>query len=452
MAENHFAVIGHPIAHTMSPFIHERLFALSGKAGRYGVLDIAPEELPGRMELLRTLIGFNITIPHKQSIIPLLDGLNEKSEFFHSVNTVKNTDGRLTGFTTDGTGFCKALKAGGAFLDGRTVVLGAGGAGRVLAFEAILAGSSVTVAVRPHGLAAAEKLCADIRAKTAGAQADFCLMEDIGGKIDLLANATPVGMFPRTGECPVPEETIRKADCVFDAVYNPDQTLLIRTARKNGVRAVGGMSMLVWQAAAAHEIWYGASFDAGDIQALCADAVAEMKRKFGNIVLCGYMGSGKTCVGNRLARITGRTFVDMDRYIEQKEGVTVAEIFSSRGEAAFRAMERAAAKELSLKSGLIIATGGGALMDPENTAALKGNGVIVLLDASVEAIRQRLSGDSTRPLLSGPGREETMSRLYSERTDRYRAAADFTVDADGGVETVAEKIRETVKIPLIPNE
>lgn len=451
MTEYHFAVIGHPIAHTMSPFIHERLFSLSGRNGRYGVLDIPPEELPLKMEQLNTLSGFNITIPHKQSIIPLLDGLNEKAEFFNSVNTVKNTDGRLTGFTTDGTGFCKALEAGGADLRGRTVVLGAGGAGRVLAFEAALSGGSVTVAVRPHGLAAAEKLCADIRTKVAGARADFCLLTEIDGKIDLLANATPVGMFPRTGECPVSEEIIKKAACVFDAVYNPNETQLVKTARKNGVRSIGGMSMLVWQAAAAHEIWYGAEFDTADIQLLCIDAVTEMKKKFGNIVLCGYMGSGKTSVGKRLAELTGRTFIDMDRYIEQKEGATISEIFAARGEAAFRAMERETAKELSLKSGLIVATGGGALMDAENTAVLKENGVIVLLNASMEAIRKRLSGDSSRPLLNGSDREETLQRLYRERMGVYRAAADFTVDADGCVQDVTQRILKTVNIPLIPN-
>nr|WP_319489138.1 shikimate kinase [uncultured Caproiciproducens sp.] len=452
MTENNFAVIGHPIAHTMSPFIHNRLFALSGKTAGYRVWDISPSELPGRMKALHTLCGFNITIPHKQSIIPLLDELDEKSVFFNSVNTVKNTGGRLTGFTTDGAGFCKALEAAGIGLSGRTVVLGAGGAGRVMAFEAALSGGVVTVAVRPHGMEAAEKLCANIRAKIKEARADFCLLDEIDGKIDLLANATPVGMFPSTTACPVSEKIIKKAACVFDAVYNPNETLMIKTARKNGVRAIGGMSMLVWQAAAAHEIWYGAKFRPDDIQTLCNDAVTEMKNKFGNIVLCGYMGSGKTSVGSLLAKITGRTFVDMDHYIEKREGMTIAEIFSARGEEAFRIMEREAAKELSLQYGLIIATGGGALLNPENTAALKENGVVVLLDASLDVIRDRLSGDVSRPLLDGPDRKEKMQRLYSERVGVYRAAADFKVDADGCVIRIAEEIRELLKIPLIQNK
>lgn len=452
MIEKTYAVIGHPIAHTMSPFIHARLFSLNGKQAGYGVRDIPPQELEKRMDELRSLRGFNITIPHKQSIIPLLDGLDQKSVFYNSVNTVQNRNGRLTGFTTDGTGFCKALEAGGAKLTGRTVVLGAGGAGRVMAFEAALRGGTVTVAVRRHGLEAAQKLCSDIQSKVKGAKADFCLLEEIHGKTDLLANATPVGMYPHTEACPVSEEIIRNASCVFDAVYNPNETLLLKTARKNGVRTIGGISMLVWQAAAAQEIWYGAKFRKEDIEALCADAVFEMKKEFGNLVLCGFMGSGKTTVGKLIAQKAGRTFVDMDQYIEQKQGVRISELFASQGEAAFRKLEREAARELAQKSGLIIATGGGTLMDPENIAELKSSGIIVLLDASLEKIQKRLRGDQTRPLLSGPEHDENLRRLYLERSDRYRLAADIVLRADAPAGEVAEQILQALKNPPIPSE
>ena len=106
-----FAVIGHPIGHTMSPFIHNKLFALSNGCGAvsYHALDISPEELESSMPRLREFSGFNITIPHKQAIIPHLDNLDAKAAFFHSVNTVKNENGRLTGYTTDGAGFTKAF-------------------------------------------------------------------------------------------------------------------------------------------------------------------------------------------------------------------------------------------------------------------------------------------------------------------------------------------------------
>lgn len=452
MDGNQFAVIGHPIAHTMSPFIHTRLFSLSGRQADYGVLEISPSELENQMRKLRTLGGFNITIPHKQSIIPFLDKLSDKSAFFGSVNTVKNDGGQLTGFTTDGEGFCRALSAAGASLNGRTIVVGAGGAGRVLAFESALKGGHVTVAVRPRSYPTAERLCTDIRLKVKNALVDCCLLDEISGRVDLLANATPVGMYPNTAQCPVSPEVIKKAACVFDAVYNPNETALVKAAHKNGVKAIGGMSMLVWQAAAAHEVWYGATFHPDDISTLCTDAVNEMKKTFGNIVLCGCMGSGKTTIGERLAKNTGRTFVDMDYYIEQSEGMPVTEIFATRGEAAFRSMEQKAARKLAQNSGLIIATGGGTLMNPENTAVLKENGVVVLLDASIDTLKNRLKGDRSRPMLAKPNSDAVMEELYRARIGVYRAAADLVIPANDSVQVVAKKVRMALKIPLIQTE
>lgn len=445
MSSSQFAVIGHPIAHTMSPFIHARLFALSGRPARYGILDIPPEELSARLPRLRELDGFNITIPHKQTIIPFLDSLDEKAALFHSVNTVKNEGGRLTGFTTDGAGFCRALETAGVALSGRVVILGAGGAARPLAFEAARHGGRVTVAARAHSMEAARRLCAELEAKVSGANAGVCPIDAVEDPAELLVNATPAGMYPNTGACPVPEDTVRGASCVFDAVYNPGETALLRLARENGVQAVGGMDMLVWQAAAAHEIWYGARFDPKDIGQLCADAAFELKKQFGNVVLCGFMGSGKTTVGRVLARKLGRAFIDMDQWIEERQGMTVSEIFARHGEAEFRRMERDAARDLGRQSGLVVAAGGGALVDPKNAAEFRRNGVVMHLDAGLPSLRARLEGSKSRPMIAGASRgeqEEKMERLYRARADAYRAAADFSVPADDLPEPVAGKIQE----------
>ncbi|HBQ45543.1 MAG TPA: shikimate dehydrogenase, partial [Ruminococcaceae bacterium] len=155
MEPKNFAVIGHPVGHTMSPFIHARLFALCGVRARYGALDIPPESLAASLPRLRALDGCNVTIPHKRAILPLLDGVDKKAAAAGSVNTVKSEGGRLTGFTTDGEGFRRALEAAGIPLRGKVTVLGAGGAARACAFEAALAGCRVTVAARAHSLPAA---------------------------------------------------------------------------------------------------------------------------------------------------------------------------------------------------------------------------------------------------------------------------------------------------------
>ena len=440
MKEKSYAIVGHPIAHTMSPFIHSRLSALAGIPARYGALDLAPQALAEALPLLRGLDGCNITIPHKRSIIPLLDALDQKAALVGSVNTVKNEGGRLTGFTTDGDGFRMALSAAGVGLGGRTVVLGAGGAARAVAFECALAGGSVVVAAREHSLPAAAELCADLAKKVPGARAESRPISEVGGEMDLLVNATPAGMYPFPKSCAADEDLVRRARCVFDTVYNPGETALLRLARRNGVKTVGGMAMLVWQAAAARTIWTGARFQPEDVGRLCGQADFEMRKKFGNLVLCGFMGSGKTTVGRLLAEKKGRRFVDLDLWIEEREGMPIAAIFSKYGESRFRELERRAVDELSFETGLVIAPGGGALLDPENAAALKAGGVVVLLDAGLPSLRARLEGDETRPLLWGEDRDAAMEALYRARIPVYRAVADAAVPADGTPEQTANTV------------
>lgn len=146
-----------------------------------------------------------------------------------------------------------------------------------------------------------------------------------------------------------------------------------------------------------------------------------------NIVLCGFMGCGKSTVGKNLARKTGRKFIDMDRYIEQKEGMTVAEIFAQHGEDGFRDREHEACRELADMSGLVIASGGGALTFERNVQAFKGKDTIVFLNVPLSIIAQRLKNDTRRPLLQRPDKDKVMRELYNKRLPGYRAAADITV-------------------------
>lgn len=152
-----------------------------------------------------------------------------------------------------------------------------------------------------------------------------------------------------------------------------------------------------------------------------------MKRK--NIILCGFMGCGKSTIGNLLSKKTGMSFIDLDSYIEQKENKTVAEIFADNGEDYFRQLERDASKELSQKKSLVIATGGGTLTFQENVDAFKTSGKIVLLDVPVEVVSERLQGDTTRPLLNRPDKEQAMRELYEKRMPLYQSAADIVVNA-----------------------
>lgn len=280
MSVKKFAVIGHPIGHTMSPFIHKRLFALSGVEAEYTKLDIAPANLAAEYEnTLSKLDGYNITIPHKQNIIPLIDEIDGKAKMYGSVNTVANFEGTAKGYTTDPDGFLKALEAAEIALDGRVVIIGCGGVARTMAYEVVLKKQPLLFAVRKDDVKIAEFLCDEIRKTVDGAVAEYCLIEELSGDIDVLVNATPLGMFPNVDSQPVSDEVINRCAGVFGAVYNPLETVLIKKAVANGAKAAGGMSMLVWQAVVAHEKWDGSVYGKNDIAKLCADSAQELKNR-----------------------------------------------------------------------------------------------------------------------------------------------------------------------------
>ena len=282
-----FAVIGHPIGHTMSPFIHRRLFSLSGHTPEYAVLDVP--DLPAAMETLRGLDGFNITIPHKSAIVPLLDDVDEKAALFGSVNTVKAENGKLCGYTTDGIGCRKSLLRYGLDFGGEQLILGRGGAARAIAFEITLtcAAPHIDFACRAASMEKAQALCAELetlcekQGKTGAFRVlSYDVLEQETKRYDLVLNTTSVGMYPHAGVSVVGETVLKRCRAAFDAVYNPGETEFLRLAKALGLVTVGGMGMLVCQAAAAHEIWYGAVFRDSDIEQLIADAEAETERIF----------------------------------------------------------------------------------------------------------------------------------------------------------------------------
>lgn len=272
-----YAVIGHPIGHTMSPFIHKRLFELSGIDAEYTVVDIEPENFERDYNnILKKLDGYNITIPHKQRVIPFLDKIDDKAEMYGSVNTVANIDGVSKGYTTDPDGFLKALGYASIPLSGNVVILGCGGVARTMAFEALLKNAALKFAVREKSIGKAKALIDEIKTKLDNPDVSYCLIDELSEDITTLINATPVGMSPNTDYMPVSEAVIKRCENVYDAIYNPLDTKLIKTARKNGANAESGMSMLVWQAVVAHYHWDKIDYDVKDIEKLCEDAAKEL--------------------------------------------------------------------------------------------------------------------------------------------------------------------------------
>ncbi len=278
-----FGLIGHPLGHSLSPQIHTRLFRLDGETVDYQLYDISPEELPQKLDFLSTLDGFNITIPHKVGIIDYCDRLTEGAQRYRSVNCVANGSEKL-GCNTDVMGFTKSIDMLGASLCSDVLLIGCGGGGRMMAIETALSGGKLTIAVLPSDEALVQQVVEEIRAAKPDAEVKYvlingsCLCEqDFGGsypKFDLLINATPVGMFPKIDRMPCTPELLHEVSYVFDVIYNPKETLLARTARERGAKAMTGMAMLVLQAVAAHEIWDGSSYNKEDIDLLISDMEA----------------------------------------------------------------------------------------------------------------------------------------------------------------------------------
>lgn len=285
MSKKHYGVIGHPIGHTLSPFIHTRLLKLAGIDGEYGVYDIAPEELDEKFAVtLSKLDGFNATIPHKQAVMHLLNEKDSTAELYGSVNTVDfkhNDDGTVysKGYTTDGIGFEMALDNAGISFGKNVTIIGCGGVGRVFANTCAAKGCSLTILECEAALEGARQFVENLNERCGEGTARVFATGDFEGKSDLLINATPIGMFPKVDGCAASDVLIANADAVFDAVYNPVDTVLVKKARANGIKAISGMTMLVYQAAAAETIWNGAEFDPKDIEKIAEDCFKELADK-----------------------------------------------------------------------------------------------------------------------------------------------------------------------------
>lgn len=277
-SEKRFALTGCPLGHSISPFIHSELFKIKGVNAEYKLVEAEEKMLFEKFETtLKELNGFNVTIPHKINIIPLLNALSKKAELFGSVNTVKILNGASKGYNTDCEGFLRALKYSNIEIGKSVLILGCGGVSRMFAFETLLSGANADIAVRKASLEKAEKLKIEIKEKL-GKSVKVITLNEVNDEYDLIINGTPVGMFPNLDECPISEDVVKKSSAVFDAIYNPQETLILRYAKQLGKKYCNGLSMLVWQAAAAQEIWLGESFSPSEVEAVINLCSKELER------------------------------------------------------------------------------------------------------------------------------------------------------------------------------
>jgi shikimate dehydrogenase len=248
-----FGLIGHPVGHSMSKAMHEAAFRALGLDYSYGLYDVSPDELRLFMEN-SNFLGLNVTTPLKVRVLEYLDELTEHALLTDAVNTIEFAGGRRIGHNTDVVGFMKSLEEAGVEVSGRNfLVLGTGGASRAIVTKLAFQKARVTVWGRDY--AAAKKLAQAVFERVGVMVEAVESFEARVNDVDVLVNATSVGMYPNVDDTIIPARIINPMTTVVDIVYNPVETRLLRQARKRGCETVNGVGMLVHQGVEALRIW-----------------------------------------------------------------------------------------------------------------------------------------------------------------------------------------------------
>ena len=400
-------LLGRTLGHSYSPAIHAQMGGYE-----YALYEKEPDELPGFLQR-GDFTGLNVTIPYKKAVVPYCARLSDAAQLLGSVNTlVRLPDGTLYGDNTDYDGFLSLVRHSGVEVNGKkALVLGSGGAS--VTVQAVLRSLGAQVVV----ISRSGEDNYDNLARHADAQ--------------IIANTTPVGMYPHNGASPLDLAAFPRCEAVYDIVYNPQRTALMLQAEVLGIPAFGGLHMLVAQAKRASEIWQDKAIPHSETSRIEALLRADML----NIVLVGMPGCGKSTVAAALGAALGREVCDSDALIEELAGMPIPEIFATEGEDTFRRLETQAITQLSKRSGIILATGGGCVTRAENYPLLHQNGTVFWLQRDLT----QLPTDG-RPL-SQSGKLQAM---YEVRRPLYARFADVTVDNNGAINDTVNAIKEAL--------
>lgn len=405
-----YGLIGEKLGHSYSKVIHELIGYYS-----YDLKEIPRDELDAFI-CAKEYKGLNVTIPYKQDVMKHLDFIDEGAKQIGAVNTIVNRDGVLSGYNTDYYGLKKLIESTGESLEGgKVLILGTGGTSKTATAVVGSLGASNIIIV---GRTAKEGCITYDEAINNHSDADFII------------NTTPCGMYPNVGVSPIDLKPFAKLKLVVDVVYNPARTQLMLEAAKLGIKSLGGLKMLVYQAVVAAGYFTGEEVP---------DEVAEsiykkVRAQSENIVLIGMPSVGKTTIGKKLAKELSMDFVDTDEQIVARENREISDIFANEGEPYFRQVESEVIREVSFRKNTIIATGGGAILNEKNVEVLKAFGIIYLLDRDLK----RLMPTGNRPLSND---KDKLKKLYEVRMPIYKKAADVVIDGNFGIGNTIASIK-----------
>lgn len=446
MTNEKYGLIGKTLVHSYSKEIHEAL-------GRYQyqLFSLAEDEMPDFINA-RDFRGLNVTIPYKKDVIPLCDEVTDLARGIGAVNTLfwKNASGTgasesinqeekiLVGHNTDYEGFLYAASRAGIDFEGKGVlILGTGGTS-LMARRAAADQNAAKIYVASRHPETDPPSGSEIQDAGILSTVSYDQLPEIADSIDVIVNTTPVGTFPNNMQQVVRLKDFPGCRAVIDVIYNPFKTALLLEAEKLGLKYTNGLPMLVAQATAAAGYFLGTP---GAFQKENQRIIKSMKQQMGNIVLIGMPGTGKSLIGKLLAELTGKTLQDTDAKIEEEAKMTIPEIFEKEGESGFRDRESAICKKLGKERNLIIATGGGAILRPENVDALRQNGTLVHITRSIDKLPTR-----GRPLSKNI---ETLKKMEAQRMPLYKAAADITFR--NNYTCSRKKLRQRVNTYILEN-
>ena len=406
-----YGCIGEHLKHSFSKEIHACFCDYN-----YELCEIKPQNLK-EFFTVKNFKAVNVTIPYKQDVIEFLDYIDDNAKKIGAVNTVVNKSGKLYGYNTDFYGLKSLITINGIELNSKKVlILGSGG-------------TSKTAKAVAESLGAKEIICAS-RSKKDG----FVTYDDVYKNhtdVNVVINTTPCGMYPNIDGSAILLTEFSNLIAAVDVVYNPIKTDFLEQAEKLGAKAVGGLYMLVAQAAFAAEKFVDTQIDDNKIFEVYKKILSSKQ----NIVLIGMPASGKSTNGKKIAKYLGREFYDSDTVIEKAEKLTIKEIFANLGETVFREKEHDTIKDLSKLSGVVISTGGGVILNPENIRYLKKNGKIYFIDRELE----KLICTDSRPLSSN---KKDLTALYEFRHPLYEKYADYVLKNDNTFLELKEIINE----------
>lgn len=406
-----YGLIGNPLKHSFSGQLHPKLFDY-----KYELLEIEKDNLEAFFKA-KDFKGINVTIPYKKEVMRYLDFIDDKAREIGAVNTVVNKDGKLYGYNTDFSGLkALMLKNNIEIKNKKVLILGSGGTSNTA-----LAVASELGAL---GILRVSRTAKDGFITYSEAESNY-------SDAEVIINTTPCGMYPDTDQTPIDISKFKNLEAVCDVIYNPLCSKLVVEAKKLGIKAVGGLYMLVAQAAFAGEKFSGETVPQDKIDKVYKELLKQMQ----NIVLIGMPSSGKTTVGKALSSLADKTFIDSDECVKNIIGMPIADFFEKYGEEQFRNTESCVIKELSLMQNAVLSTGGGVILRQENIKLLKQNGIVYFLDRPLDL----LITTADRPLSSN---KSNLEKRYNERYQLYKSSADICIDGSGSIETVAKQIFE----------